>query len=146
MSNFSALYPTIRVMLGDIDELCPGYSNGQLDMGIGVALLLDGEMTESTLGASGSGRTITPDVTDKDDILRISVRAAIAMLSPSVGNFSWRSRVLSVTRNNNAHLQYLIDLERKAVDGGFTFYSESEWDQFCRGTSNVTRQLASIRP
>lgn len=146
MSKFSDLYPTVRVMLGDIDELCPGYSNGQLDMGIGVALLQDSEMTESSLSSSGGGRTITPDVTDKDDTLRISVRAAIAMLSPSVGSMSWRSRVLSVTRNNNAHLEYLKELERKVVEGGFVFYSETEWDQFCRGTSNVTRQLASINP
>lgn len=146
MSKFSDLYPTIRVMLGDIDELCPGYSSGQLDMGIGFALLQDAEFSEGTAETSGGGRTITPDVSEKDDLLLICIRAAIAMLSPSTGNFSWRSRVLSVTRNNSAHLDYLKDLERNVVDGSFAFYSETEWDQFCRGTSNVTRQLASIQP
>jgi len=144
VSLFSELYNTVRVFLGDLNAATPGYSNSQLDMGISAALLRDDTYSEGAEAASGAGRTITPDLTAKNDILRVSIRSAVSLLSPSRGPFSYRTRVFSVSRNMTEHMNYLEDLERKVVEGDVSIGSETEWDQFVRGVDNVLDKLSEF--
>lgn len=141
MSNFSALYPVVRVFLGDTNESAPGYTNDQLDMGIKLALLKDEEFSEGTV-ASGV-RTITPDVTDKEDQLRLSIRAAKGLLSPNRGPFSYRTKVFSVSRNLEAHMRFLDEEERKVVDGDTVILTDTEWDQYARGVDATLNKLST---
>jgi len=141
---FNELYPTVRVFLGDLNAAAPGYSNSQLDMGIAAALLRDDTFSEGTQAPSGGGRTITPTVSAKDDLLRLSIRSAICLLSPNRGPFSYRTRVFSVSRNLREHMVYLEDLEQQVVEGEVTIGSETEWDQFVRGVDNVLDKLSEF--
>lgn len=142
MSLFSDLYTPTRTFLGDISET-PSYSNAQLDMGLAAALMLDdGDFEEGAL--QGSDRTITPDVTAKADKARLSIQAAICLLSPQSGAFSYRTKVLSVTRENarHAHLGWLLEQLRKVREGEFVVASETEWDQFLRGSAEAVSLLS----
>lgn len=145
MSDFSLLYPTVRTFLGDINPSYPAYSDAQLDLGIGASLLQDGDFSEGDLNVSG-GRTIAPDATAKTDQLRLSARAAINLLSPNSGALSWGTRSMRVSRGNNwqAHLGYLQGLLRQAEGGNFAVASETEWDQFIRGTSDTIAKLSQF--
>lgn len=144
MSNFSELYPTMRVLLGDLNEAMPGYSNPQLDMGISAALLQDDTYEEGSRNVSGGGRTITPTLADKKAKLLVSVRASICLLSPNRGPFSYGTRVLRVSRNLTDHLAYLEDIERSTDNNSLALDSQTEWDQFVRGVSNVTAKLGEM--
>lgn len=144
MSQFSELYPPVRTLLGDFSAVAPSWSNAQLDMGIQNALLQEegffvGEPDES-------GQTITPDLEEKSDIYRVSLRTAIALLSPSSGAFSWRTRSFGATRENGraGHLGYLESELRRITDGDFAAASETEWDQWLRGTSAAVAKLGSF--
>lgn len=141
MSDFSDLYSPTRTFLGDIGTN-PGYSNGQLDLGISSGLLFDEAFSEGDVNYTG-GRTITPDVTNKTDKARLSLRAAISLLSPQSGAFSYRTKVLSVTRENsrNAHLGYLQQTLRELEDGGVRVASETEWDQWLRGSIDAISKI-----
>ncbi len=142
MSHFNELYKTVRTLLGDV-ALIPSYSSNQLDFGISLALLQDVAFSEGAEDVTG-GHYIEPDVTEKADKMRISIKAAICLLSPSSGAFSYRTKVLSVTRENgnNAHLGYLKELLRQVTDGEVTCASETEWDLFLRGSLDAVVKLS----
>lgn len=132
MTYFSTLYPPTRTLLGDTATI-PGYSSDQLDLGISLALLQETAFAEGAQDATG--RTITPDLAVNNDKIRIAVRSAIALVQPQAGAFSYKTKVLSIQRDNgvNGQLGYLQGLLRDIIDGGFVVASETEWDQFVRG-------------
>jgi len=145
MSKYSDLYSTTRTFLGDTNPVTPAYSNGQLDLGIGMALLQD-EVFETGEPDITGGQTVAPDVTAKADKLRLAIRSAIALLAPQGDAFSYRTKVLSVNRSNSwgGHLGYLQSLLDELESGGVGFESETEWDQWLRGTSESISALASF--
>lgn len=139
MSAFADLYPTIRTMLGDIGAV-PGYSNDQLDLGIRMALLDEEGFDESP------SQAIAPDITQKVDKRRIALKSAISLLSPSSGQMSYRTPVLSVSRENGraGHLGYLEDCLRSLVDGDLALAGDDEWDALFNGPSRVSSRLGSF--
>lgn len=143
MSLFSELYSTVRTLLGDVGAI-PVYSNAQLDMGISLAVMQEDSYDE---GLVGPDKAITPDIANKTDKLRISVRSAITLISPQSGASSYRTKVLSITRENsrNAHLGYLLSLLRDLEEGKFVVASETEWDLIIRGTTDAVSKLQSIQ-
>jgi hypothetical protein len=116
MSAFTLIYPTQRTCLGDIG-LVQMYSNAQLDMGIRAGLLEDATMLSNmVMGGPPMGMSLTnyyedpnvsgnilpnfPDsVIGRVDQYRISIRASLALLRPSIGIKGYRTPVTSVTRN-----------------------------------------------
>ena len=135
MPDYSALYPSLRVFLGDINTVAPAYSNAQLDLFIEVAIGLDA----MKLGQD-------PDLSLTVDKMRVALRAAIEALSPTSGEMSWRTRAFGVSRGNNwqAHLSHLSNVLRQFEDGGIAARGETEWDQWLRGTSDTVAALASF--
>lgn len=142
MSHFNELYRTVRTLLGDVAPI-PSYSTSQIDFGISLALLQDTAFSEGAEDVTG-GHYIEPDVSVKSDKMRLSIRSAICLLSPSSGAFSYRTKVLAVTRenSNNAHLGYLKELLRQVTDGEVTCASETEWDLFLRGSLDAINALS----
>jgi len=143
VTHFSDLYSPTRTFLGDISAI-PMYSEDQLDLGIESALLLsNGEFSE---GPEDSGeRTITPDLTGNAKA-RLAIMAAIALLSPASGAMSYRTKVLSVTRENGraGHLGWLESQLHELTNGSMAVASETEWDQFLRGSAEAISKLNSF--
>ena len=135
---FSDLYNPMRTLLGDIGEF-PAWSDAQLDLGISAALLSEDGYDEAT-------GTIVPDLATKTDKLRISLKSAIALMSPSSGKMSYRTPVLSVSREDgrSGHLGYLEELLRELDNGSFAIDSEDEWDKFFDGPRLVSARLSKL--
>ena len=116
MAAFSVIYPYQRTCLGDVG-LIPIYSTAMLDMGIRVGLLEDATMlTSLTWGGPPMPRpvayyyedeanagNILPDFpagqTGLIDKYRITIRATLALLRPSIGVKATKTPVTQVTRN-----------------------------------------------
>jgi hypothetical protein len=96
-TTFTKFYPYARTLLGDTGRVNL-YSNDQLDLAIRLGLLEEEDFEETNLTFASGDREIIPDVTDKVDIFRISVRAGLAMVRPTAGQNSYRTPVLSVSR------------------------------------------------
>lgn len=140
MTYFQVLYPPTRTLLGDVGSI-PGYSNNQLDLGISFALLQESAYSEGAQDATG--RTVTPDIATKTDMLRIAIESAIALIQPQAGAFSYKTKVLSIQRDNgtNGQLGFLQGLLNKVINGDFVVASETEWDQFVRGSIAAITKL-----
>lgn len=104
-TDYSDLYPHIRVLLGDTDASYYKWTDGVLDDAIEVALL-----TNDDYSASGSD-SITPTVASDDDLALIIFEAAKILLNPSPGRFSYKTRVLSVSRDNAGKADILRFIE-----------------------------------
>lgn len=124
MAAFTLIYPIQRTCLGDVG-LVPIYSNAQLDMGIRCGLLEDATMmTNRTWGGppmpqpanyyyedTGNPGNILPDFpagqTGLVDQYRVSIRASLALLRPSIGVKSIKTPVTQITRNQTEVLSEL---------------------------------------
>ncbi len=92
-TDYSVLYPHIRVIVGDTDASFYTWADGILDDAIEVVLL-----TNSTYAASGSD-SITPTVASDDDLALIVFESVRVLLNPKSGRFSYKTRPLSVSRD-----------------------------------------------
>lgn len=136
-SNFSALYPYIRTLLGDIFSV-PMYSNDQLDMGIRMGTLDE----YPTFVASEVTTEFTPAVSIPQDKLRLSVKAALALLRPAAGEGSYRTPMLSVSNKNNIGYMDLKILLKELTDGGINIVlGDNEFDQAFNGITTVPMLL-----
>lgn len=143
MSAFSDLYEPLRTCLGDVGSVAL-YTTAQLDLGLAYGLLNDATYSEGAL--VGGARAVSPDVANKTDELRLVLRGAIALLSPSRNLQRYGTRTLTVTRDTGAG-SYVAMLEgklRDIVDGRFVVDSDTEWDVFLRGTADAAAELASF--
>jgi hypothetical protein len=102
VADFSTIYPTLRTCLGDIG-LIPIYSNAQLDMCIRVGLLEDAAMQPAGAFYYEDNGNILPAFpagqTGLVDQYRIAIRAALALLRPSIGVKQIKTPVTTITRN-----------------------------------------------
>lgn len=142
MSAFTLIYPTQRTCLGDIG-LVPMYSTAQLDLGIRAGLLEDATMmTSRTFGGppmslpasyyyedTTSPGNILPDFPATQnglvDQYRISIRAALALVRPSISIKAIKTPVTQITRNQAeliAELKHQLSLctSENVVVGGLS--------------------------
>jgi hypothetical protein len=113
VATFAGLYPFVRVLLDDQDEDAPAYSNEMLDRAMRLALLREEDVEEDPAGS------FSPALSTKIDVLRVSVRTALSMLSPAADGLSYRTPVVSVSRpsQREGHFRYLEGLLEVAVNG-----------------------------
>lgn len=109
-TNYSDLYPHIRVLIGDTDASYYTWLDAVLDDAIDFALLTNSDY------AAGGGNTITPDVADDNDLAVIVLTAARVLLNPSPGRFSYRTRALSVSRDSSGKVSILSFIEDKLYE------------------------------
>jgi len=93
------------VVLGDTDTSFYKWVDGVLDDAIEVALL-----TNADYSASGSD-SITPSVANDNDLALIVFEAVKVLLNPSPGRFTYKTRVLSVSRDSAGKVDILRFVE-----------------------------------
>lgn len=141
-STFDALYPFVRTLLGDIYTVA-SYSNDQIDLGIRMGLLQEDVYTEVAMVSPSGDRTIDPPVQKKLDQLRVSVRAALALIRPASDEGSYRTPMLSVSTRTNISYQDLKTLLKTIVDGDMNIcVSDNEFDQAFAGITTIPALLA----
>jgi hypothetical protein len=119
---YSVLYPHIRIIVGDTDASFYRWADGILDDAIEMALLLNADYS-----ASGSG-SITPTVASDDDLALIVFESVKVLLNPSPGRFSYKTRVMSVSRDSAGKkdiLTFVEDEIYKLRNGGSVVSKDS---------------------
>jgi len=79
--------------------------------------------------------------------MRLSARAALNLLQPSAGAFSYRTPMLSVSRGGAGafgNIGRLLDLLRQVADGDIALDSDSDWEQLFEGVNRVEEKLGRI--
>lgn len=139
---FTSLYPFIRTLLGDTARL-PVWSNDQIDMGLRLGLLQEEDYVELTDISITGDKQVSPELPAKIDYLRVSVRAALALITPAATEGSYRTPMLSVTRGANVSYQDMKMLLQKLVNGGDSIIvSDNEFDQMINGFTTVPTMLS----
>ena len=148
MSAFTLIYPTQRTLLGDIG-LAPMYSTGQLDLGIRAGLLEDATSSAATTyyeDPDNAGQ-ILPDFpagqAGRVDQYRLAIRAALALVRPSMGVKSSKTPVVQINRNQAeviAELKHQLALctAENVVVGG-----DSDADIWINGFLNFLTKMQS---
>lgn len=102
-------------------------------MGLRLGLMQEDEFSETTDISSLGDQSIEPTVSEKVDKLRLAVRTAIALLEPGSDQSSYRTPMLSVSRQPGMVVNGLKALLRKLESNGYPVLSDNEFDQFIRG-------------
>ena len=89
MTAYSSLYPSMRILLQDLDSTAYTYPDTTLGASIDFALKFMSSYT-------GNGTAITPDISGNDE-LQLILRSVLTLLRPTEG-FSYKTPVLSVNR------------------------------------------------
>ena len=89
---FSDLYAYIRAILQDTDSSYYRWENAVIDDALSLALLRNGDYSKS-------GSTVTPTLADDDDTALLVFETAKILITPAPGRFSFKTRVLSVSRD-----------------------------------------------
>ena len=137
-TDYSVLYPHIRVVVGDTDASFYKWVDAILDDAIEVALL-----TNTTYAASGSD-SITPTVASDSDLALLVFEAVKVLLSPSPGRFTFKTRVLSVSRDAAGKvdiLRFVEDEIYKLKSGGSVVSKDSSLVAYLE---HATRHLNTI--
>ena len=158
---FSTIYPYVRGLLGDVG-LVPIYTNAQINQAIALGLLEDATFLTSfvwggpPMAMAGSAINYSVDPTNPLNIIpdfplpskqgqvdqyRISIRAALAMVRPTMAVKKYRSPVMQVERNMPeliAELKYQLQLctSENVVLGG-----QSDTDQWLYGFLNFLSKM-----
>ena len=160
MSAFSLIYPTQRTILGDVG-LAPIYTTAQLDMGIRAGLMEDACMlTTMVYGGQpipnqatanyysedlNSPGTITPDFPASRggliDQYRISIRASLALLRPSMGVKGTKTPVMQVTRNQAETIAELKDMLFKCTQENVVCGGQTDADVWLYGYLNFMAKM-----
>lgn len=114
-TQFSDLYPLIRVLLGDNDDQNRMYSDQVLASQIRLRILTDDDLS---VQEDGSSTIFTESLTAQQKAL-IILRAAKAIIAPVPNEFSYRSPVHSVSRRGGSiQLLSYLDEQIDTVEGG----------------------------
>ena len=140
-TQFSELYDPTRLLLGDTNAAAPGYTTAQLDLALGTVLLGDDTYSEGTPTPPATGRVIEPTVATKQDKLRLSAKSALALITPQTAVRSYRTRVLSVTRDWSSLIDALTTMVNELEDGSYVV-SEDEWDRFLAGPQDMISRFS----
>lgn len=142
---FTKIYDHARALVGDTGRI-KGISNDQLDSAIRLALLNDGATFDETTNVDASGdRMIEPDVSAKSDLLRISLRTALALIAPQSDVVSYATPVLKVTRGNGPEGLYakLDQALHDLLEGNTPVVAgETDLDQYLTGMTEFNNKMA----
>lgn len=140
---FEKIYPVARTLLGDVGRKNL-YANSTLDLGIRRGLLEEEVFTETTAEAASGDRLISPDIATKTDLLRVSVRCALALVAPTVAVKSYKSPVLSVSRDNRELVTQLTNLLKSITDGDIVVDGETDLDTYIYGQDRYNQKMSGI--
>lgn len=144
--TFTELYPTLRTLLGDT-RTTSLYTDATLDMVIRVALLKLKADNAGYAYSESPTSSVSPAFAARSDELRLLLHAAILMLAPNSGAMSYRTPVLSVSRENmNAgHLGFLRQLLGDLDSGGAVAVDGyTDWEMYFEGSTRVADTLAEL--
>lgn len=143
-TQYSVIRSYARTLLGDFDAAHYKYSDSILNQQINLTVLLLNDTTTFAYTAVGGDYEFTNDLSLTDQA-RLALRVALNLMLGQPTKFSYKTPILSVSRDTGNNLAVLIqsysDMLAEIEGTSLAFASDNELTAFFQGPTRLVRDI-----